>query len=227
MTSPRAPDPGPGPQPPYPYPSPAGYPPPGPGAPPGQYLPPPPQRTTSGWAIAAFVLGLVSCVPLGVIFGIIALVNTKGGRQSGRGLAIAGIVLSGLWLVLGVTVGVIVAFTLFDAPLITGTVNSSPLVTVGECFNPDVNYRVSCAQPHSDEVFAVLSLSYFPDSDADDEELNSRCTAELQKYSPSASRDPSMQVAVWGPGTDWKYMDNHTAACAAHFTPNRVGSIKG
>ena len=214
MTSPGAPDPGLGSyQQPYPY-------------PPGQFPPERPQRATSGWAIAAFVLGFVSCVPLGLIFGIVALVNTKGGRQSGRGLAIAGIVLSGLWTLGGVILGVIVAFAVLNEPLITGTVNSSPLVMVGECFNPDINTSVSCAQPHSDEVFAVLSLSRFPDG-PDDQELENRCRAELGKYSPSASRDPRVQVAVWGPGTDWKYMDNHTAACAAHFTPNRVGSIKG
>jgi hypothetical protein len=197
---------------------------------PPQYLPPPypypPRRTTSGWAIAAFVLGLVSCAPLSVIFGIIALINTKGGRQSGRGLAIAGIVISGLWVLVGVILGVLAAVTLFDGPLVTGTVNSSPLVTVGECFNPDINTSVSCDQPHSDEVFAVLSLSRFPNG-ADDKELDNRCRAELQKYSPSASHDPKVQVDTWGPGTDWKYMDNHTTACAAHFTPNRVGSIKG
>ncbi|MGH3967022.1 MAG: septum formation family protein [Mycobacterium sp.] len=207
MTPP--PDPGPGPyQPGYPYPSPA------------EHLPP---RTTSGWAIAGFVLGLLSCVPLGVIFGIIALAQTKGGRRSGRGLAFAGIVLSGLWVVVGVVAAVVV---LIGNSLVTGTVQSSPLVRVGQCFDPDINNSVSCEQPHSDEVFAVLSLSRFPGSGGDDDELTKRCRAELQKYSPSASRDPNVQVVTWGPGTDWKYMNNHTTACDAHSTPNRVGSIK-
>ncbi len=230
MTSPQEPDPGPGRyHPPNPYLGPAGYPPPGPVSAPAGYTPPPypypPRRATSGWAIAAFVLGLLSCVPLGVIFGIIALVKTKGGRQSGRGLAIAGMVISGLWVPVGVIIAVLAATT--DGFLVTGTVHSSPLVTVGECFNPDINQSVSCDQPHSDEVFAVLSLSRFPDTDADRHELTDRCRAELQKYSPSASRDPNVQVVTWGPGTDWKYMNNHTTACDAHSTPNRVGSIKG
>ncbi len=185
----------------------------------------PARRTTSGWAIAALCLGLLSCVPLSFVFGIVALVKTQDGRQSGRGLAIAGMAVSAVWVLLG---GVATAlFAMFPGSLVTGTVQSSPLVTVGECFNPDINYRVSCDQPHSDEVFAVLSLSHFPDSQSDDAELTKRCQAELAKYSPSASHDPSVQVDLWGPGTDWKYMDNHTTACAAHFTPNRVGSIKG
>ena len=45
---------------------------------------PAPRHTTSGWAIAAFLLGFLSCVPLSVIFGIIALVKTKDGRQGGN-----------------------------------------------------------------------------------------------------------------------------------------------
>jgi len=35
-----------------------------------------------------------------VICGIIALTKTKDGRQGGRGLAIAGLVISGLWVVI-------------------------------------------------------------------------------------------------------------------------------
>lgn len=226
MTSSEESDPGPGPyQPPYPYPGSAGYPP--------QRYPYPPRRTTSGWAIAAFVLGLLSCVPLGVIFGIIALVKTKDGRQGGRGLAIGGMVISGLWVV----VGVIAALVALHG-LVIGTVDSSPLMTVGECFDETtedrtagaevgdaINYPVSCDQPHSHEVFAVLSLSRFP-GPADRDELTNRCKAELQKYSPSASRDPNVQVVVSLPGTDWKYMNNHTSGCLAHFTADRVGSIK-
>ena len=87
MTMPQSPDPAQGSYPPpYPYPGAPGY---------------PPRRATSGWAIAAFVFGLLACVPLGVILGIVALVKIRRGRGSGRGLAIAGLVFSALWLLVG------------------------------------------------------------------------------------------------------------------------------
>ena len=54
-------------------------------------------RPVSRWAIAAFLLGVVSLVPLSVIAGIVALAKARDGRESGRGLAIAGIVISVLW----------------------------------------------------------------------------------------------------------------------------------
>jgi hypothetical protein len=49
----------------------------------------------------------------------------------------------------------------------------------------------------------------------------------LQGYSPSASHDPAVRVVLITPGTNWKYMGDHTAACLAHFSTDRVGSIKG
>jgi Domain of unknown function (DUF4190) len=238
MTSPEEPDPGGASyQPPYPYPGPAGYPPPYP------YYPPP----TSGWAIAAFVLGLVSCVPLGLILGIIALVKTRGGSQRGRELAIAAIVISALWTALWTVAGGVGLHVLHHPTtfLVLGTTQSGgsaqfgQLLYVGQCANETpqgtsqgawdggIQPVVGCDQPHSDEVFAILSLSYFPGGDADKNEILAHCKSELQKYSPSAGRDPKVQIVLDMPGTSWKYMDNHTAACLAHFSSNRVGSIRG
>jgi hypothetical protein len=142
-------------------------------------------------------------------------------------------------MVLAALSAAVVAIAACGGNLVTGTVNSAPLITVGECFNETpqstlpgaevgegINYPISCAQPHSDEVVAILSLSRWPSKDGDEDTMTNRCTAELQKYSPVASRDPHVQVVMLSPGTSWKYMNNHTDGCLAHFTPNRVGSIK-
>lgn len=55
--------------------------------------------TTNGMAIAAIICGFL-VAPLGLIFGIISLnqINKSGGMQKGKGLAITGIVLGGLWV---------------------------------------------------------------------------------------------------------------------------------
>ncbi len=65
----------------------------------------------------------------------------------------------------------------------------------------------------------MLSLSRFPSVPKDSDELVNGCRAQLQKYSPSVSRDPSVRIVLVTPGTNWKYLDDHTAACIAHFTP--------
>ena len=66
------------------------------------------------------------------------------------------------------------------------------MLRVGECFGETINSPVSCDKPHSREIFAVLSLSRFPDNDTEQEQLENRCKAELPKFSPAtAERDRS------------------------------------
>jgi Domain of unknown function (DUF4190)/Septum formation len=70
--------------------------------PPGAYprgpgASPPPPGPTNGWAIAAFILGLLGGSLLGIIFAIVALRQIGDSRQRGKGLAIAGLVLSIIW----------------------------------------------------------------------------------------------------------------------------------
>ncbi|HEV8604601.1 MAG TPA: DUF4190 domain-containing protein, partial [Tepidisphaeraceae bacterium] len=78
------------------YAGPAGYPPPGYGQ--GGYAGGPMvSPATSGLAIASLICGLIFFLPilpglLAVIFGIIALKQTREGRAGGRGLAVAGLV---------------------------------------------------------------------------------------------------------------------------------------
>jgi hypothetical protein len=75
-----------------------------------------PPRTTNGLAIASMVLGIVWIYWLGsilaLIFGYIAKgqINRSDGRQGGKGMAIAGIVLG--WVGVGFLLLGIVAFML-------------------------------------------------------------------------------------------------------------------
>ncbi len=174
-------------------------------------------RPVSRWAIATFLLGLVSLIPLSLLSGIVALIKTRGAKEPGRGLAVAGIVICLLW-------GAIWAYRFWprDA-LITGTLQSD---RVGTCFRGDVNSPVSCQKPHSDELFAMLSLSRFPDSDPEQQQIENRCKAELRKYSATADRDPSIRVDAWSPGAEWKQLDTHAAGCVAHSSADRDQSIK-
>ncbi|MEV0664525.1 DUF4190 domain-containing protein [Actinomadura luteofluorescens] len=171
----------PGPQAPYP---PAPPPPPmpgdhGPGSPYGSRA-----EKTNGLAIAAFVTGLLGCLGVvGLILGAVSLsqIAKKGGK--GRGLAIAGIVLSCLWIV-----GGIVGFAL-SGDGSSGGAGATPKVTqtkpkevdakkmkVGDCINDNSGATttateepvevesvkiVPCAGPHDGEVTAVFRLKGF------------------------------------------------------------------
>jgi hypothetical protein len=178
-----------------------------------EHDPPPVNR----WAVASFALGLLSLVPLSLPAGIVALAKTRGGREAGRGLATAGVVICVLWTAVW-------AYTLWPKrELITGTLHSD---RVGTCFRGDVNSPVSCDRPHSDELFAMLSLSRAPDSDPEQRAIVDRCRAELAGYSASAERDPGIRIDAWSPGAEWKQLDPHAAGCIAHTAADRTRSIK-
>jgi hypothetical protein len=124
-----SPGPAPGSYPPGPYPPAPGFPGQAPGSgyqsPPGGYQPPPvpewwpqspprgfvPVTRTNGLAIASLVVGILWLFWLGslagLVLGLVALKQIKGRNQGGRGIAIAGVVLSVLGLA-GFVIAVIV-----------------------------------------------------------------------------------------------------------------------
>jgi hypothetical protein len=103
-----------------------GSPPPGYGTPPGYpppaygqsygYGPPSDPSRTNTLAIVAFVTTFL-CTPAGLICGFLALSQIKKSGEQGRGLALAAVILSGLFLVVSVV--------FFLAVLAFGTVASS------------------------------------------------------------------------------------------------------
>ncbi|TDC70839.1 DUF4190 domain-containing protein, partial [Micromonospora sp. KC606] len=56
----------------------------------------PPGGRTNRTAVAAFVLGLFGGL-LGLVLGVVALVRIHRSGQRGRGFAVAGLVLCGVW----------------------------------------------------------------------------------------------------------------------------------
>jgi Domain of unknown function (DUF4190) len=60
----------------------------------------PPAQKTNGFAIASLVFGIIGGVLLALVFGYIALsqIRRSGGRQGGRGMALAGVILGWAWL---------------------------------------------------------------------------------------------------------------------------------
>jgi len=129
---------------------------------------------TSGFAIAAFVLGLLGVVLPSVIFGIMALVRLPSRPQRGKGLAIAGLCLSGLWVAALIALIALVAHTASTAAQrsASGQIISNGHTDVlslrtGDCFQSptgdqsaaDINQltAVTCATPHNAQVIAQVT----------------------------------------------------------------------
>lgn len=136
-------------------------------APPAPAAPPPPSGT-NGFAIAS------------LIFGIVALTQIKKRNQGGKGMAIAGLALSGAWLA-AICVGVVVAIIANNDDVKANTdpttrPSKEVLVRVetlktGDCVN-DLQETdslrklpaINCSQPHQGKVVGEFNVtgSSFP-----------------------------------------------------------------
>ncbi|MFG2087639.1 MULTISPECIES: DUF4190 domain-containing protein [unclassified Spirillospora] len=229
---------------PPPMPAGPGYGPPMPGGP--DYGAPygPRSDKTSGLAIAAFVTGLLGCLGiLGIILGIIALREITRSGARGRGLAVAGIVLSCLWLVAGIA-----SFALRSAVTgsSSGDLGSPPgtsepeskevdakRMKVGDCINDDQGATnapvdgepvevdsvkiVSCKGPHDGEVVAIFQLpgSITPTDQQMNTLASSGCRPRMRS---KLSRDPaarSLATSYYYPTTEsWRQGDRDVTCVA-------------
>ncbi|MFD9305575.1 DUF4190 domain-containing protein [Streptomyces sp. NPDC060048] len=140
----------------------------------------------NGFALASLLVGLLCFPPLGVVFGIVALVQIARKGERGKALAVCGLTVS--LVMTGVMVFAVerAAGTLFDRARAMGALEPYEDVEgeladidemrVGDCFNvpggdlldedPFV-YRIACTEVHDAEVTSSTSLSgaRFPGDD--------------------------------------------------------------
>lgn len=152
----------------------------------GPHAPPlgPPSKRMAGWALG---LSLAFCIPFAFLVGfglaIAVLVKSRDGRNHGKGMAIAAIVIAALTVIANIVYVVVYLFNGVDTTErdADGNVVEAGTVTVdrlrdGDCYNhaelladdsPEVTVPsevevVPCALAHDFEVFAVFEL---PDGD--------------------------------------------------------------
>ncbi|MFJ2056509.1 DUF4190 domain-containing protein [Streptomyces sp. NPDC087908] len=152
----------------------------------------PPRRTTNGLAVASLVSGVVCCLPpLGLVLGLVALPRIRKRDQAGKGLAVAGIVLSALsslLLVVGIATGGLSTFWggFKEGVEEASRSKSAFSLRTGQCFTPDGRLDeyatdvtvVDCARPHIGEVtggFKVTGFRTWPGEDAIDAIAQKRC----------------------------------------------------
>ncbi|ROO85038.1 putative regulator of septum formation [Actinocorallia herbida] len=132
----------------------------------GPYLPGAPvpggrDRPRNGLAIGALVFGVIGGVCVSVPLAIAALVRVRRTGGPGTGMAIAGIVLSAVWLAAGSLVAALV-FAVADEM-------EEVKLTQGACFNAPVEDEslvertmTNCAKPHMYQVLSVEALGEGP-----------------------------------------------------------------
>lgn len=239
----------PGPHPPHPGPyGPQGYPP----QPPYQQWPGPyspySRPPVNGFAIASLVFGILCCIPgVGLILGLVGLSQIKKKGERGKGLAIAGSILSALGIVLlviGVTTGAARDFVDGFKEAARESRSGSFPVDKGGCFNvPDSDLdsatyeyeidEVPCARPHDAEVFASFRVNNpsFPGDAAMQGLAERKCTAYATSYTEGSSADLSgAEVVFFVPDREtWRQGSRHITClyAAADQARSLEGSLRG
>jgi hypothetical protein len=173
--------------------------------------------------VLGFIFGLISFIPLGIIFGIVALARIPRTGQKGKGLAIAGLVLSGLWLA-----GIVAAVALADpnegdrdaSGQVTTTQNiDATKLRVGDCVTEikegefkDIKVQ-PCDQANGGKVFAVFDLpgSKFPGLASVQQSAEKGCTDRWAAGNEQAST-PS-DIWYLHPTSDSWSLGDHGVTC--------------
>ena len=209
---------------------------------------PPPSNKTNGLAIAAFVTGLIPCLGvLSLILGVISLrqIGSKGGK--GRGLAMAGIVLSCLWVVAGIA-----GYILLGGDDSSANTGAKPKISstkpkevdakkmkVGDCINDNSGAPsstgtdgpvevesvkvVPCNGPHDGEVLAAFKLGgLFPSENEMSQKASVGCKrlmANRLRRDPAAS---SLATSYYYPTVEsWTRGDRAVTCVAVHATEGK------
>ena len=231
----------------YPAPYPAPY-----GQPPAPYGYGYPGTTggTNGLATAALATGIGGiffglAAPVAIGLGIAALVQLKKRSESGKGMAIAGLVIGSLttigYLVL---FGALIAFgsTVDDNYGAPEPVSSSPAdityveyLAVGDCFDDgeDENeaIRKPCAEPHDAEIIADVTLpaGAYPGEKGVRKAAESGCATDFGKYIGTPEDESELESAYWSPDEGLWNHDDRRVICAAYGPGDEplTGSVKG
>lgn len=172
-----------------------------------------PGQGTNGFAIASLVLGLIGFVLLSVIFGIVALGKLRHRPQRGKGMAIAGLCLSALWVVGVVSVLVVRVETAAHRSATTGQIVGNGHLGVfslraGDCFqNPSGSQpatgltqvtAVPCSSPHNAQVIAQLPVpgSAYPGRTAFRAQALPGCQARVAAVVDRSKLTPTMNL-IW------------------------------
>jgi hypothetical protein len=190
-----------------------------------------PKSGTNGFAIASFVLGLIGGSLLSVIFGIIALNKIRQQPQKGKGLAIAGLCLTGAWVVGIVAVLVVHAQTASQRSPTTGQITKNGHLDVlslqlGDCFqNPSGATpaagtvrqvtAVSCTTPHDAQVIALLpvSASAYPGKDGFHAQAVAGCNAAVKANLDQSKLTSTMNLLWLYPEQDAWDGGDHSISC--------------
>ncbi|MCK2239454.1 MULTISPECIES: DUF4190 domain-containing protein [unclassified Crossiella] len=184
---------------------------------------------TNGFAIAALVLGIIPGIitnVLAVIFGLVSLNQIKQRADRGKGMAIAGIVVAGVWLALWATLIAVAINTQATRNEAGQVVDSGRLsvfkLNVGDCFDGVKEGKAitsvtaqPCDKPHEAEVmdrFPMPAAPEYPGEAKVTSDVETECSERLEGMLPPATLEKLELYYFYPTASSWRTGDR-TAVC--------------
>jgi len=191
-------------------------------------------RRTNAFAITALVLGILPGAVLAIVFGVLALRQIRRTGDRGKGMAIAGIVLGGVWTLL-------IALAILGAIIQTQQDQAAGIdrrdvtsLQVGDCtadfpmedtvFDVPV---VPCDRPHRFEVYANLKLDdgKWPGEDAIHSRSEKLCGDKLDAIVGDTDLPDGSGFSTLEPTRGTWSAGDRQVTCLLSFPGDRSGRV--
>lgn len=189
-----------------------------------------PPKRTNPLAVAALVTGVLAIVPVAVGLALAALRQLRKRDEEGVGLAVGGILASGLWTLLVALIAVILIKGDFSFYGREGDLGDVASQEVGACLDEQPAEVTDCSTPHDLEVFATAQLTEqpWPGTSAVDSDADELCYDAFEGYVGVAQEDSDYDYTFFAPSKREWAEGRRTVVCV--ITPADdylVGSVKG
>jgi hypothetical protein len=205
----------------------------------GGYDPNRPSKAFAGWSLGLAIVP--SCVTwiISIVFACIVISRSKDGREHGKKMAVAALIIIGVWILIGVAVVIIVSATdaeRDDSGRVTDGGRSSVLdLRVGDCL-PDPGSTgkvrsidlVECDQPHRAEVYALFDLE--GDYTTQDEVTNlaeAGCFDRFKAYVGVGPARSTLDILYLTPVDEFTFNQDPGVSCVAVATEDLTSTLKG
>ena len=214
------------------------------------YVPGPIERQpgTDGFAVTAFVLALLSFVPFAIGFAIAGLRRIRRTHKGGQGLAIASLVICGLWVVVAIAVAAahaqptaavrgtsaVPSSTATGGIVSAGQIDASQ-VRVGDCVEAPSGDQVStleavpCSTAHDDEAYfigQIAASSTYPGDKAVSDDADSICSTAFQSFVGTSIDQSSLAVDYLYPSSDQWSAGDYSVTCFVSTGSKSTGSLR-
>lgn len=208
---------------------------------PPEVRPAPGRPGTNPWAVTSLVTGLLALVPVSVGTGVAALLQVRRTGQAGLGLAVGGLVASGVWTLVGLLALAVwmiapMGLPFGSDPVALGPAGAVDGLTEGECFDvpADPSNAVSvvpCDGLHDGEVFHVWEISASEAPTVEDAAwaADGRCYREFERYVGRSYEDSAFDFGFFTPDPDEWAAGARTGTCVVlpWEDESLTGSVRG